>query len=47
MAKKNGMSWFTAVKKILWSPSKDSDRKVHQKETDYQVLIQLSAISYT
>ncbi|KAL1191892.1 Protein IQ-DOMAIN 16 [Cardamine amara subsp. amara] len=35
MAKKNGTSWFTAVKKILWSPSKDSDKKTHHKETDY------------
>uniref|UniRef100_A0A1J3F5L3 Protein IQ-DOMAIN 14 n=1 Tax=Noccaea caerulescens TaxID=107243 RepID=A0A1J3F5L3_NOCCA len=35
MAKKNGTSWFTAVKKILWSPSKDSDKKTHQKETGY------------
>nr|AAD03435.1 contains similarity to IQ calmodulin-biding motifs (Pfam:PF00612, Score=18.3, E=0.11, N=2) [Arabidopsis thaliana] len=35
MAKKNGTSWFTAVKKILWSPSKDSDKKTHHhKETD-------------
>ncbi|CAH8380905.1 unnamed protein product [Eruca vesicaria subsp. sativa] len=34
MAKKNGTSWFTAVKKILWSPSKDSDKKSHHKETD-------------
>ncbi|KAF8083972.1 hypothetical protein N665_0741s0007 [Sinapis alba] len=35
MAKKNGTSWFTAVKKILWSPSKDSDKKSYQKEADY------------
>ncbi|CAH2070953.1 unnamed protein product [Thlaspi arvense] len=34
MGKKNGTSWFTAVKKILWSPSKDSDKKTHQKEND-------------
>ncbi|KAL0711893.1 hypothetical protein Bca4012_018871 [Brassica carinata] len=33
MAKKNGTSWFTAVKKILWSPSKDSDKK--SKEADF------------
>ncbi|KAG7557349.1 IQ motif EF-hand binding site [Arabidopsis suecica] len=36
MAKKNGTSWFTTVKKILWSPSKDSDKKTHHKETDYK-----------
>ncbi|XP_010455460.1 PREDICTED: protein IQ-DOMAIN 14-like [Camelina sativa] len=37
MAKKNGTSWFTAVKKILWSPSKDSDhKKTHKKDTDYK-----------
>ncbi|CAL9232351.1 unnamed protein product [Arabidopsis halleri] len=36
MAKKNGTSWFTAVIKILWSPSKDSDKKTHHKETDYK-----------
>ncbi|ESQ38479.1 hypothetical protein EUTSA_v10028683mg [Eutrema salsugineum] len=35
MAKKNGTSWFTAVKKILWSPTKDSDKKTHRKETDH------------
>ncbi|KFK31859.1 hypothetical protein AALP_AA6G167700 [Arabis alpina] len=35
MAKKNGTSLFMTVKKILWSPSKDSDKKIHQKETDY------------
>ncbi|EOA21979.1 hypothetical protein CARUB_v10002487mg [Capsella rubella] len=40
MAKKNGTSWFTTVKKILWSsssPSKDSDhKKTHMKETGYK-----------
>ncbi|KAJ4905864.1 IQ-domain 16 [Raphanus sativus] len=35
MAKKNGTSWLKAVKKILWSPSKDSDKQSHQKEADY------------
>lgn len=35
MAKKNGTSWLTAVKKILWSPSKDSDKKSYKKEADY------------
>ncbi|CAN7008908.1 unnamed protein product [Brassica rapa subsp. trilocularis] len=35
MAKKNGTSWLTVVKKILWSPSKDSDKKSYKKEADY------------
>ncbi|CAN8246575.1 unnamed protein product [Cochlearia groenlandica] len=34
MSKKNGTSWFTAVKRILWSPSKDSGKKTHHTETD-------------
>lgn len=36
MGKKGGSSWLTAVKRVLRSPGKDSEKKNHRRKDDEQ-----------